>query len=140
MEKYMKIALKEAKKAKKHNDVPVGSVIVKDNKIISRGHNKRELTKKVTKHAEIVAIERACRKLHSWHLEDCEIYITVEPCTMCYGAIEQARINKIIYGIDNEKFGYFSKKIKNKKILIEKGMLKKECENIMKEFFIKKRK
>lgn len=140
MEKYMKIALKEAKKAKKHNDVPVGSVIVKDNKIISRGHNKRELTKKVTKHAEIVAIERACRKLHSWHLEDCEIYITVEPCTMCYGAIEQARINKIIYGIDNEKFGYFSKKTKNKKILIEKGILKKECENIMKEFFVKKRK
>ena len=140
MEKYMKIALKEAEKAKKHNDVPVGAIIVKDNKIISRGHNKRELTKKVTKHAEIVAIERACRKLHSWHLENCEIYITIEPCTMCYGAIEQARINKIIYGIDNEKFGYFSKNNTNKKILIEKGLLKKECENIMKEFFVKKRK
>ena len=140
MEKYMKIALKEAEKAKKHNDVPVGAVIVKDNKIISRGHNKRELTKKVTKHAEIVAIERACRKLRSWHLENCEIYITVEPCTMCYGAIEQSRINKIIYGIDNEKFGYFSKKYKNKKIPVEKGILKKDCENIMKEFFIKKRK
>ena len=140
MEKYMKIALKEAEKAKKHNDVPVGAVIIKNNKIISRGHNKRELTKKVTKHAEIVAIERACRKLRSWHLEGCEIYITVEPCTMCYGAIEQARINKIIYGIDNEKFGYFSKNNTNKKLLIEKGILKKECENIMKEFFIKKRK
>ena len=140
MEKYMKIALKEAEKAKKHNDVPVGAVIIKNNKIISRGHNKRELTKKVTKHAEIVAIERACRKLRSWHLEGCEIYITVEPCTMCYGAIEQARINKIIYGIDNEKFGYFSKNNTNKKMLIEKGILKKECENIMKEFFIKKRK
>lgn len=140
MEKYMQIALKEAEKAKKHNDVPVGAIIVKDDKIISRGHNKRELTKKVTKHAEIVAIERACKKLRSWHLEDCEIYITVEPCTMCYGAIEQARINKIIYGIDNEKFGYFSKNTKNKKILIQKGILKKESENIMKEFFVKKRK
>ena len=140
MKKYMKIALKEAEKAKKHNDVPVGAIIVKDNKIISRGHNKRELTKKVTKHAEIIAIERACRKLRSWHLDECEIYITVEPCTMCYGAIEQARMSKIIYGIDNEKFGYFSRNNENKKILIEKGILKKECENIMKEFFIKKRK
>ena len=140
MEKYMKIALKEAEKAKKHNDVPIGAVIVKNNKIISRGHNKRELTKKVTKHAEIVAIERACRKLHTWHLEDCEIYITVEPCTMCYGAIEQARIKKIVYGIDNEKFGYFTKKNTNKKILTEKGILKEDCENIMHEFFVKKRK
>lgn len=140
MEKYMKIALKEAEKAKKHNDVPVGAVIVKNNKIISRGHNRRELTKKVTKHAEIVAIERACRKLRSWHLENCEIYVTVEPCTMCYGAIEQARMSKIIYGIDNKKFGYFSRNNENKKILIEKGILKKECENIMKEFFVKKRK
>ena len=140
MEKYIKIALKEAEKAKKHNDVPIGAIIVKDDKIISRGHNKRELTKKVTKHAEIVAIERACRKLHTWHLEDCEIYVTVEPCTMCYGAIEQARIKKIIYGIDNEKFGYFTKKNINKKILVEKGILKEDCENIMHEFFVKKRK
>ena len=139
MEKYMNEALKEAKKALKHGDVPVGAVIVKNNKIISKAHNKRELTKNITKHAEIIALEKACKKLKSWHLDGCEIYITIEPCTMCYGAIEQARIKKITYGIENEKFGYFSKKNKNKNIGIRSGILENESEKILHDFFAKKR-
>ena len=99
MEKYMKIALKEAMKAEKHGDVPIGAVIVRNSKIIAKGHNKKEKKQMVTRHAEIEAVEKACKKLKTWHLEDCEIYTTVEPCVMCYGAIEQARIKKIIYGV-----------------------------------------
>ena len=96
-EKIMKIALKNAKKALKHDEVPVGAVIVKNNKIISQAYNKKEKTKNVINHAEIIAISKACKKLKTWRLDDCEIYITMEPCMMCSGAIEQARIKKIIY-------------------------------------------
>ena len=99
MEKYMLLALKEAKKAEKHGDVPIGTIIIKNNKVISKGHNKKEKKQNVTRHAEIEAIEKACRKMKTWHLEECEIYTTVEPCTMCYGAIEQARIKKIVFRI-----------------------------------------
>lgn len=139
MEKYMQIALQEAKKAEKKGDVPVGAVIVKDNKIIAKGHNKKEKRKMVTRHAEIEVIEKACKKLKTWHLEECEIYTTVEPCTMCYGAIEQARIKKIIYGTENEKFGYINKKNTKNKIELQSGILKKECCEMMKKFFLKKR-
>lgn len=140
MNKYMEIAIKEAKKAEKHNDVPIGAVIVKNNKIISKGHNKKELTKMVTKHAEIVAIERACKKLHSWRLDDCEIYITMEPCKMCYNAILQSRIKKIYYSVNNEKFGNFSNKNNNDKIKIETGLYKEQCQKIVHNFFLEKRK
>ena len=139
MKKYMLEALNEAKKAIKHNDVPVGAVIVKNGKIISKAHNKREFKKDITMHAEILALQRACKKLKSWHLDECEIYITVEPCTMCYGAIEQARIKKIIYGIENENFGYFNKKNKKSKINVFSGILSTECEMLMHNFFVKKR-
>ena len=139
MEKYMVIALKEAKKAEKYGDVPVGAVIVKNNKVIAKGHNKKEKKKIVTRHAEIEVIEKACKKLKTWHLDDCVIYVTIEPCTMCYGAIEQARIKTIIYGADNEKFGYINKKNHNDKIKIKSGILEKECSQIIKKFFLKKR-
>lgn len=139
MEKYMTIALKEALKAAKCGDVPVGAVIVKNNKIISKGHNKKEKRKVVTRHAEIEAIEKACKKLKTWHLDGCEIYTTIEPCLMCYGAIEQARIEKIIFGTENEKFGYISNQQIESKIKFESGILKSECAKIIKNFFLKKR-
>ena len=104
-EKYIKLALKEAQKALFKDEVPIGCVIVKDNKVIARGYNLRESKKDVTKHAEIVAIEKACKKLNSWRLVDCEIYVTLEPCPMCAGAIYQARIKRLIFGADDPKGG-----------------------------------
>ena len=139
MEKYMTEAIKEAKKAIKYGDVPVGAVIVKDGKIISKAHNKRELKKDVTMHAEIIALQKACKKLKSWHLDDCEIYITVEPCTMCYGAIEQSRIKKIVYGVQNENFGYFNKKVRKNKMIVYSKILRDDCEKLLRDFFVKKR-
>lgn len=134
-EYYMQIAIKQAKKALKHNEVPVGAVIVKNNKIISKAFNKKEKTKNVTNHAEIIAISKACKKLKNWRLDDCEIYVTMEPCMMCSGAIEQSRIKKIVYGVKNENYGY-TDKIKNIEIISQ------VCENICREMiqcFFKKR-
>lgn len=139
MKKYMFLALKEAKKAEKHEDVPIGCIIVKNDKVIAKGHNKKEKKHITTRHAEIEAIEKACKKLKTWHLDDCEIYTTVEPCTMCYGAIEQSRIKKIIYGTHNENFGHISNKRNSKKIEVVSGILEEECSNLMKKFFAKKR-
>jgi len=139
MKKYMKIALKEAMKAEKHGDVPIGAVIVRNSKIIAKGHNKKEKKQMVTRHAEIEAVEKACKKLKTWHLEDCEIYTTVEPCVMCYGAIEQARIKKIIYGVENDKFGYFSKNNNYNNSKIQSGVLRDDCKKIIQKFFLKKR-
>lgn len=113
MDKYMELAINEAKISEKNGDIPVGAVIVKDNKIISSAHNEKEVRKNAIKHAEILAIERACDVLGSWHLDDCVLYTTMEPCLMCSGAIVQSRIKKIIYGVDNSKFGY-SELLKNK--------------------------
>lgn len=103
---FMKVAILESKKAMKHNDVPVGAVIVQNNKIISKAHNRKEYYNNATKHAEIIAIEKACKKLKTWHLDDCELYVTLEPCMMCCGAIIQSRIKKIIYATPSKKFGY----------------------------------
>ena len=108
-EYYMKIAIKEANKAFKINEVPVGAVIVKNKKIIAKAYNKREKTKNVINHAEIIAITKACKKIKNWRLDDCEIYITMEPCMMCSGAIQQSRIKKIIYGVKDEKWGFVNK-------------------------------
>lgn len=139
---YMKIALKEAKKALKKNEVPIGAVIVKDNKIIAKAHNQKEKTKIVTKHAEIIAIEKACKKLKTWHLNDCILYTTVEPCLMCSGAIIQSRIDKVVYGTENKKFGKLNNIIKNDniKIKIESGILKNDSIKLLQYFFNKKRK
>ena len=97
-EKFMREALKEAKKAYEKLEVPVGCVIVKDGKIISRGHNLKETKKDTTKHAEIIAIQKASKKLNSWRLLDCEMYVTLEPCSMCAGGIINSRIKKIYIG------------------------------------------
>ena len=135
-EKYMQIALKQAKKALKYNEVPVGCIITKNNKIISKAYNKKEKTKNVIKHAEIIAISKACKKIKNWRLDDCEIYITMEPCMMCSGAIEQSRIKKIIYGVKNENYGY-TKNLKNIKIISQ--VCEDECKKIVQTFFKKRR-
>ena len=97
-EKFMKEALKEAKKAYEKEEVPVGAVIVKDGKIIARAHNLKETKKDTTRHAEIIAIQKASKKLNAWRLEDCEMYVTLEPCSMCAGALIQSRIKKVYIG------------------------------------------
>ena len=135
-EYYMKIALKLAKKALKQGEVPVGAIIVKDNKIIAKAYNKKEKTHNVTKHAEIIVISKACRKLKNWRLENCEMYVTMEPCMMCSGAIEQSRLKKIVYGVKNENYGYIHN-LKNIEIISQ--VCEKECREIVQTFFKKRR-
>ena len=141
-EKFMKEALKEAKKAYKKLEIPVGCVIVKDGEIIAKAHNLKELKKDTTKHAEIIAIQRASKKLNSWRLLDCEMYVTLEPCPMCAGAIINSRIKKIYIGTLDEKTGACGSVLNlfkdykfNHKVEVEKGIMKDECEKILKEFF-----
>lgn len=111
----MNIAVKTAVKAKVKDDVPVGAVITYDGKVIAKAYNQKEYKQCATKHAEIIAIERACKKLNSWHLDKCTLYCTMEPCMMCCGAILQSRIKKIFYLVKNEKFGC-TELLKNSKI------------------------
>ena len=145
-EKFMKEALKEALKAYKKEEIPVGAVIIKDNKIIARAYNKKEEKLDTTKHAEILAIQKASKQLNSWRLTDCDMYVTLEPCSMCAGALIQARIRKVYIGTEDTKTGACGSVLNlledykfNHKVEIEKGILKKECENILKEFFKKLR-
>ena len=140
-EKFMKEALKEAKKAYDKLEIPVGAVIVKDGKIIARAHNLKETKKDTTNHAEILAIKKASKKLDSWRLLDCEMYVTLEPCAMCAGAIIQSRIKKIYIGTLDEKTGAAGSVLNvfeypfNHQVEVEKGILKENCENILKDFF-----
>ena len=141
-ERFMKEALKEAKKAYDKLEVPVGAVIVKNGKIIARGYNQKETKKDTIKHAEIIAIEKASKKLDSWRLNDCEMYVTLEPCPMCAGAIINSRIKKIYIGTLDEKTGACGSVLNlfkdykfNHEVEVEKGIMKDECEKILKEFF-----
>ena len=139
----MQQAIKEAKKAYLKDGVPIGCVIVKENKIIATGYNQKEKYNCVTKHAEIIAIEKACKKLNSWHLNDCILYVTVEPCLMCIGAIMQSHIKKIVYSVPNEKFGAVISRynvLNKNKIEIESDILKEDVQLLLSEFFKKKRK
>jgi tRNA(adenine34) deaminase len=145
MEKYfVDEILKQAKRGFKKGEIPVGCVIVEKEKIVARGYNKSEKTKNPLKHAEMIAIEKACKKKRSKYLKDCTIYVTSEPCVMCAGAIAQAKIKKIIYLLDNEKFG-FTKQLKttgfimNHKIKTEKLISNNEVLDLMKKFFKNKR-
>lgn len=146
-EKFMKEALKEAKKAYDKLEVPVGCVIVKDDKIIAHGHNLKETKFDTTKHAEIIAIQKASKKLKSWRLLDCDMYVTLEPCSMCAGAIINSRIKNLYIGTLDEKTGaagsvlnLFEDYTFNHKVNVEKGILKKDCEKILKDFFKELRK
>ena len=145
-EKFMTEALKEAEKSANFDEVPVGAVIVKDGKIIARGHNLRETKNDPTAHAEIVAIRKACKKLKSWRLEDCTIYVTIEPCSMCAGALLWTRIKRIVYGASDPKGGalgssynLFEVKNINHKAEITRGVLENRCASLITSFFKNKR-
>ena len=145
-QKFMLEALKEANKAALLNEVPVGAVIVKNNKIVARGHNLREKTNDPTAHAEIIAIRKACKKLKSWRLEGCTIYVTVEPCAMCAGTLLWTRIDRIVFGANDPKggavgssFELFRVKGINHHPEITRGVLDVRCALLMKEFFKAKR-
>ena len=146
-EKYMKEALKEAKKAYDKLEIPVGAIIVKDGKIIARAHNNKEEKNDTTKHAEIIAIQKASKKLNTWRLTDCEMYVTLEPCSMCAGALIQARIKKVYIGTMDEKTGACGSVLNlledykfNHKVEVERGICKNDCEKILKDFFKELRK
>lgn len=138
----MKEALKEAKKAYDNGEIPIGAIIVKDGKIIARAHNQKEEKNDATKHAEIIAIQKASKKVQGWRLENCEMYVTLEPCMMCTGAIIQSRIKKVYIGAMNERLGYCGSVLNlleyNKydyKVESETGILQKECSKIIRDFF-----
>ena len=146
-EKFMKAALKEAKKAYDKLEIPVGAVIVKDGKIIARAYNQKEEKNDTTKHAEILAIQKASKKMKVWRLLDCDMYVTLEPCPMCAGALIQARIKNLYIGTKDEKTGACGSVLNllqdysfNHKINVETGICKDECENILKTFFKELRK
>ena len=134
MEKYMLIALNEAKKSLKTDDVPVGAVIVEKGKIIAKAHNTKEKEKIVTKHAEMIVVEKACKKKKNWYLNECEMYVTLEPCPMCMNAIEQARIKKVYYATKRDK------DVSRETLKIEQKEYEKEAQEMLKNFFKNKRK
>lgn len=146
-EKFMQEALKLARKAKKMNEVPIGCVIVYKDKIIGKGYNRRIIEKTALAHAELKAIKKACAKMEDWRLDDCEMYVTLEPCQMCSGAIVQSRIKKVYIGCMNPKAGcagsimnLLDVKEFNHQVEIEKGILEEECSSLLKEFFSELRK
>ena len=140
-EYFMNEALKEAKKAYLKGEVPVGAVIVLDNEIISRGHNIKEGTNRPEAHAEIIAIQKAAKKIGDWRLIDCEMFVTLEPCPMCAGGLIQSRIKKLYYGTKDLKSGAVDSIMNllkfpwNHQVEVESGILEKKCESILKDFF-----
>ena len=146
-EKIMTLALKEADKAEQKEEVPIGCVIVKDGKVVARAHNLKQTKRLATAHAEVLAIEKACRKLKDWRLEDYEIYVTLEPCAMCAGAIASARIKKAYFGAYEPKGGGVESKFHiltesglNHVTEFEGGVMEKECSYKIKAFFRTRRK
>ena len=144
--KYMKEAIKEAKKAELIDEVPIGCVVVCNDRIIARGHNVRETKKTPLGHAEIIAIDKASKKLGRWRLEDCDIYITLEPCIMCSGAIIQSRIKRIYFGARDYKGGALGSSIDvltasniNHHPEVYPGILEDECSSIITNYFKRKR-
>lgn len=140
--KYMKEALRQARKAVSLGEVPIGCVIVYQDQIIGRGYNRRKADKTVLAHAEISAIKKACKKMGDWRLEDCEMYVTLEPCQMCAGAIVQARIKKVYIGAPNPKAGcagsilnLFNEPRFNHIVEMETGLMEEECSAILTGFF-----
>lgn len=133
-------ALKCAKKAFDEGEVPIGAVVVLDGKVIARGHNRRTGRQIATAHAEVEAIEKACKKLRSWRIPECELYVTLEPCPMCMGAALNARIKKIYFGAYEDKGRSLTKEIAeanllNHKIEVEGGIMQEECKKILSDFF-----
>ena len=141
-QRFMKEALKQAQKAYDKQEIPVGAVIVKDHKIIARAYNEKEDKQDTIKHAEILAIQKASKKLKTWRLTDCEMYVTLEPCSMCAGALIQARLKKVCIGTMDKKTGACGSVLNllqdypfNHHVEIETGIMQEECEKILKDFF-----
>lgn len=142
MKEFMKIALHEAKKAHEKEEVPIGAVIVRNGEVIARAHNLKETKKDPTAHAEILVIQEAARTLRTWRLDDCELYVTIEPCPMCAGAMVQSRIKRLIIGAMEPKFGaagsifnIVSHPKLNHKIEVIQGIMEEECLQLMQDFF-----
>lgn len=143
----MKLALEEAQKAYDAMEVPIGAVIVRDGEVIASAHNKKEQLQKATAHAEILCIEEASQKLGTWYLDDCELYVTIEPCAMCAGAIVNSRIRKVYYGAKEKKFGAHNSIVNilenndfNHYVEVESGIMAEEASSLMQAFFKKLRK
>ena len=141
-EVFMRKALAQAEKAAKLGEMPIGAVVVREGKVIARGHNKREKGKNALLHAEIVAIDKACKKLGGWRLPECQLYVTLEPCPMCAGAILNSRIEKVYFGAYDAKSGCAGSKINlldmnlcNYTTEVVGGVLERECSQIIKSFF-----
>ena len=141
-EKFMKDAIRQAKKAGAIGDVPIGCVIVHEGKIIARGYNKRNKNKTVLAHAELLAMSKACKKIGDWRLEECTMYITLEPCQMCAGAIVQARIPRVVIGSMNPKAGCGGSILNllemqefNHQVNVTRGVLNQECSEMLSDFF-----
>ena len=141
-ERYMKEAIKQAKKAYKIGEVPIGCVIVYKDQIIGRGYNRRTIDKNTLAHAELMAIKKASKKMDDWRLEDCTMYVTLEPCQMCAGAIVQSRMKKVVIASMNPKAGCAGSVINllqmaqfNHQVEIEVGLLGEECSNMLSTFF-----
>ena len=145
-EYFMRLALEEAKLSADELEVPVGAVIVRNGEVVSTGRNRRETNKSALAHAEIEAIDRACEKLGGWRLWECEMYVTLEPCPMCTGAIINSRIKRLVYGADDLKAGSCGSVINlfdlpyNHRPEVVRGVLKDECSSLLSEFFEKLRK
>jgi len=146
-EKFMQAAIEEAKKAEQINEVPIGAVIVYENEIIARGYNLREACQTTLSHAELIAIQKANQTIGSWRLEDCTLYVTLEPCPMCAGAIVQSRIKRVVYGATDPKAGCAGTLMNlldeprfNHQVEVTSGVLKEECAGMLTAFFRKLRK
>ncbi|MGN0813468.1 MAG: nucleoside deaminase [Candidatus Coproplasma sp.] len=143
--KYMSAALKCAQKAFDEGEVPIGAVVVLDGKVIARGHNRRTGRQIATAHAEIEAIEKACKKLKSWRIPECELYVTLEPCPMCMGAVLNSRIKKVYFGAKEDKGRSLTAQIASANLLnhtveVEGGVMEEECRKILSDFFSSMRK
>ncbi len=142
---YMARALELARLAAEQGEVPVGALIVRDGEIISEGYNQRETNGLATAHAEVIAIEEACRVLGGWHLSGCTLYVTLEPCPMCAGALINSRIDRVVYGVRDSKAGCLGSVLDmnrypfNHSFEVESGVLAEECARVLSEFFAKKR-
>lgn len=146
-ERYMRMALEEAQEAYERGEVPIGAVVVSHNRVIGRGHNLTETLTDVTAHAEMMALTAACNTLGGKYLPDCTIYVTVEPCTMCAGALGWSHIGRIVYGAGDSKRGYFSTRREafglehskasaiHPKTIVESGVLEEECQQLISDFF-----
>src|SRR3989304_5083517 len=144
-ENYMRLAIAEAEKAFKSGEVPVGAIIVYENSIIAKAHNQREMLSDPTAHAEMIAITQASAYLQNWRLSDTTVYITLEPCTMCAGALVQARVKNLVYGAKDEKFGACESTENlvndprfNHRLNVISGVLEGECRLLLKQFFLEK--